>query len=132
MATTKFSFYIISTSDRGDFPRIIVIALYYIYLFGISYVRQYVCLRVSMVFSSILAPPFNLELSYLKHDYLKKKGLTNFEIHFFQKLLLFFFKIVCKLEEPLCQKQMKQEANSLCTKTDTSKKRLLGNSFDKQ
>ena len=28
MATTKFSFFYIWTSDRGDFPRIIVIALY--------------------------------------------------------------------------------------------------------
>ena len=29
MATTKFSFFDISTSDRGDFPRIIEIALYF-------------------------------------------------------------------------------------------------------
>jgi len=28
MAATKFSFFVISTSDRGDFPRIIVIALF--------------------------------------------------------------------------------------------------------
>ena len=37
MAATKFSFYVISTSDRGDFPRIIVIALFFIYflIFGI-------------------------------------------------------------------------------------------------
>ena len=28
MAATKFSFYVISISDRGDFPRIIVIALF--------------------------------------------------------------------------------------------------------
>ena len=27
MAATKLSFFVISTSDRGDFPRIIVIAL---------------------------------------------------------------------------------------------------------
>ena len=31
MAATKFSFFVISTSDRGDFPRIIVIALYLIF-----------------------------------------------------------------------------------------------------
>ena len=28
MAATKFSFFVISTSDRGDFPRIIEIALF--------------------------------------------------------------------------------------------------------
>ena len=32
MAATKFSFYVISTSDRGDFPHIIVIALFYFIL----------------------------------------------------------------------------------------------------
>ena len=33
-AAPKFSFYVILTSDRGDFPRIIVIALYCIYFFS--------------------------------------------------------------------------------------------------
>ena len=33
MAATKFSFFVISTSDRGDFPRIIVIALFVILCF---------------------------------------------------------------------------------------------------
>ena len=32
MAATKFSFFVISTLDRGDFPRIIVIDLYCIFL----------------------------------------------------------------------------------------------------
>ena len=30
MAATKFSFFVISTLDRGDFPRIIVIDLYFL------------------------------------------------------------------------------------------------------
>ena len=32
MAATKFSFFVISTSDRGDFPRIIVIDLFHLLL----------------------------------------------------------------------------------------------------
>ena len=42
MAATKFSFYVISTSDRGDFPRIIVIALFvysFVCLFDCLYPR---------------------------------------------------------------------------------------------
>ena len=36
MAATKFSFYVISTSDRGDFPRIIVITLFLFMFFFIQ------------------------------------------------------------------------------------------------
>ena len=34
MAATSFSFFYIWTSDRGDFPRIIVIALFYFVFFA--------------------------------------------------------------------------------------------------
>ena len=35
MAATKFSFFVNSTSDRGDFPRIIVVALFSFFSFYI-------------------------------------------------------------------------------------------------
>jgi len=50
MAATKFSFFVISTSDRGDFTRIIVIALF---LFCLEIARNY----LSSLFDSTFVPP---------------------------------------------------------------------------
>ena len=51
MAATKVFFFVISTSDRGDFPRIIEIALFILFSFFLIVDLLYYKIRESVVLS---------------------------------------------------------------------------------
>ena len=59
MASTKFGFFVISTSNRGDFPRIIVIDLYKLYLHFLDFISKN-C-KFSVDIRSIITSPCLLE-----------------------------------------------------------------------
>ena len=102
MAATKFSFFVISTLDRGDFPRIIVIDLFFHLFISLHFFNTSPCLIFTSLFQhftpSVLHISFHFFNTSLRLFFTSPRlFFTSFFQHWFTPSVLHFFILFISL-----------------------------------